>query len=106
MDNHKVRFAGVIDKMGNLLAGGFKQNIDSLIPDKESRIFFTQQALKHAMARDFDETLGKIEYIATRRQNVFMLTIPLGDKIILVSAERDSEEKSIIKSALKEFHIR
>jgi len=105
LNNKSIRFAGVIDNMGNLVSGGFKKNVCSLIPDKNSRIMYTNHALDYAMKKDFDDTLGPIEYMASKRKNVLMITIPFGNYLILVSAEPNSSADQIVSLTLREFHV-
>lgn len=106
LNNKSIRFAGVIDNMGNLVSGGFKRDVHSLIPDKSSRIMYTHQALDYAMKKDFDDTLGKIEYMASKRENTLMIGIPFGNYLILVSAEPNSSAEQIVSLTLREFHVR
>jgi hypothetical protein len=106
MLNHKsIHFAGVIDNMGNLVSGGFKRNVPSLIPDKDSRIMYTNHALDYAMKKDFDNTLGNIEYTSSKRKNALMINIPFGNHLILISAEPNSSAEQIVSLTLREFHV-
>ena len=106
LNNKSIRFAGVIDNMGNLVSGGFKRNVHSLIPDKNSRIMYTNHALDYAMKKDFDDTLGQIEYMASKRKNVLMINIPFGRYLILISAESNSSVDQIVSLTLREFHVK
>jgi len=105
LHNKSILFAGVIDNMGNLVSGGFKRNVHSLIPDKDSRIMYTHQALDYAMKKDFDDTLGKTEYMTVKRKNTLMIGIPFGNYLILVSAEPDSSTEQIVSLTLREFNV-
>ncbi|HUT05718.1 MAG TPA: hypothetical protein VMW74_03395 [Nitrosopumilaceae archaeon] len=58
LNNKSIRFTGVIDNMGNLISGGFKNNVHSLMPDKNSRIMCTNHTLDYAVKNYFDEYLG------------------------------------------------
>src|SRR3972149_2730000 len=48
----KIRFVGVLNKMGNRIAGGFKKGIVSYLPDKESRTMYVELALEYLMRTD------------------------------------------------------
>jgi len=56
-------------------------------------------ALEIAMRKEFDDTLGKINYIATNRNKVLMITIPIVDHVILISAEPTYTADQIIAKA-------
>lgn len=92
----KIRFVGVLNGMGNKIAGGFKEGVPSLLPDKENRMMYVQLMLEYMMRKDFDEKLGTIDYIVSRRSNVTMISIPTKEYLVLISAERDVDDQEII----------
>jgi len=92
----KIRFVGVINRMGNLIAGGFSNNVDWIETDEKRRTLYMQVALEIAMRIDFDSTLGKINYVTTNRDNVLMITIPMNNHVLLISAKPTAVVKEII----------
>ena len=99
----KIRFVGVLNKMGNKIAGGFKEGITSFLPDKENRRMYVQLMLEYMMRKDFDEGLGSIDYIVSRRTNVTMISIPTKEYLVLISAERDINTEDIITQVNSAF---
>jgi len=99
----KIRFVGVLNKMGNRIAGGFKKGIVSYLPDKESRTMYVELALEYLMRTDFDKGLGPIDYIASRRGKVTMISIPTKEYLVLISAERDVNVEDIIRAVNAAF---
>lgn len=55
LDLPKIRFVGVLNKMGNKIAGGFKEGVKPFLPDKENRRMYVQLMLEYMMRKDFDE---------------------------------------------------
>ena len=96
LDLPKIRFVGVLNKMGNKIAGSFKDGVTSFLPDKENRRMYVQLMLEYMMRKDFDEGLGDIDYIVSRRTNVTMISIPTKEYLVLISAERDANAQDII----------
>ena len=92
----EIRFVGVLNKMGKKIAGGFKKGVSSFLPDKENRMMYVQLTLEYLMRKDFDEGLGPIEYITSRRGKVTMVSIPTKDFLVLISAQRDVNVEDII----------
>ncbi len=92
----EIRFVGVLNKMGKKIAGGFKKGVTSFLPDKENRMMYVQLTLEYLMRKDFDEGLGPIEYITSRRGKVTMISIPTKDFLVLISAQRDVNVEDII----------
>ena len=103
LDIPKIRFVGVLNKMGNKIAGGFKKGVKSMLPDKENRMMYVQLTLEYLMRKDFDEELGPIDYIASRRGNVTMISIPTKEYLILISAERDVNVEDVIMQVNSAF---
>ena len=99
----KIRFAGVLDKMGNRIAGGFKEGIQSYLEDKENRMMYVQLTLEYLMRKDFDRGLGPIDYIASRRGKVTMISIPTKEYLILISAQRGINVEDVIKKVNSSF---
>ena len=99
----KVRFVGVLNKMGKRIAGGFKEGVTSYLEDKQNQMMYVQLTLEYLMRRDFDENLGAIDYIASRRGKVTMISIPTKEYLILISAQRDINVEDIIKEVNAAF---
>ena len=99
----KVRFVGVLNKMGNKIAGGFKEGVKSLLPDKENHMMYIQLMLEYMMRKDFDARLGTVDYIVSRRSNVTMISIPTKDYLVLISAERHVNDQEIIRQVNSAF---
>ena len=97
LDLPKIRFVGILDNMGNKIAGSFKEGITSFLPDKENRRMYVQLMLEYMMRKDFDEGLGGIDYIVSRRTHVTMISIPTKEYLVLISAERDVNTQDIIE---------
>ena len=66
-------------------------------------------SLEHAMevflTKDLDDSLGKIDYIITRRKKVFMITVPTEKYSILISAERNADAEKIVEKTMRLFNL-
>lgn len=87
LDYDEIRFAGLINNMGRLVAGGFKAGISPLEDDAERNKMYMELALRVSMRKDFDYSLGPVKYAASRREKVVMLSFPMNSNVLLVSAE-------------------
>lgn len=103
LEDPKIRFCGVINNLGHLVAGGFKDGIKPHESDEKRRIMYMQLALELRMRREYNETLGTVEYISSKRGKVLMVSIPVFDHMVLVSAEPDSDAYKIAKTASESF---
>jgi len=98
-----IRFVGVLDKMGNRIAGGFKKDVKSYLTQPNDSRMYIQLTLEYLMRKDFDEELGPVDYIASRRGKVTMISIPTEDYLVLISAQRDVDVEKIIKEVNTAF---
>ena len=107
--NQHIRFAGIITKMGRLVAGGMRPDIESLEDKEDSSKLYVQFALMTEMRKDFDDIFGKAIYSFTEREKIKLASFPLDDNHILrVSIEKKEKDHGrIIQSILDiiETHI-
>ena len=95
-----IRFAGIIDKMGKLVAGGMREGLRSM--EHDSAELFLEFALRSEMRKDFDKEFGKTVYSYSVRENVKLASFPLWQSHVLrVSMEINVPHNEIIKSTLK-----
>lgn len=94
----EIRFAGVINRMGRLVAGGFKEGIRPLEDEEDRRKMYMELILRVSMRSEFDYSLGKVKYTASRREKAVVMSFPLDNNVLLISAEPDI---SIDKTANK-----
>jgi hypothetical protein len=100
--NQNIRFAGVITKMGRLVAGGMKPELEYLEDKNDSSKLYVQFALITEMRKDFDRAFGKAIYSFTEREKIKLASFPLDDNHILrVSIEKkEIDHAQIIRSIL------
>jgi hypothetical protein len=55
------------------------------------------------MRKDFDKELGAIDYIASRRGKVTMISIPIKEYLVLISAQRDVNIEDVINKVNNSF---
>jgi hypothetical protein len=99
----RIRFVGVLDNMGNKIAGGFKEGITSYLEDKEDRMMYVQLTFEYLMRKDFDKKLGPIDYIVSQRQKIVLISIPTRNYLVLISADREANVQDIIREVNKAF---
>ena len=99
----EIRFAGLINHMGHLVAGGMKQGITPLEDEADMRKLYMELILRVSTRKEFDYSLGPVDYSASRREKAVVLSFPIGNKVILVSADTsvniDDTAKKIKKIA-------
>ena len=57
--NEDIRYAGVIDSTGTLVAGGMRKGTDSIVSETDEELFLTHTALRKSMRDRFDTLSAK-----------------------------------------------
>ena len=99
----KTRFVGVINKMGKLVVGKFKKGVTSHLSDREDGMAYMEMAMEVFLREEFDEKLGTIDYVLSRRKKISLISMPVGKYLVLISAEPDSDVERMVGLAGKEF---
>ena len=84
-----IRFAGIINENGDLISGGFKDGITPLENDETRLKSFLEFVSKASIRKEYDQSLGPINYLAARRDKAVLISFPfpVSKKLLLVSAE-------------------
>ncbi len=96
-----IRFAGTINKMGKLVAGGMRQGLQSMENNDKSLELYVEFVLKNEMNKDFDPEFGRTIYSFSEREKIKLASFPLEDNYLLrVSINKDGVHNKIIESIL------
>ena len=89
LDEDKIRFAGIINDVGNLIYGGFKKGILPLESDQAKLESFMKFVSKISLRKEYDNSLGPINYLVARRDKVVLISFPfpVSRILLLISAE-------------------
>ena len=101
LEGPETRFAGFLDSMGNLIAGGFKDGIIPLNDESERRKLHIENVLRVKTQQDFDYDLGQVEYTASRRRKCTTFTFDLGDKVLFVSTQPNVDIESTAQKIIR-----
>lgn len=96
-----IRFAGVINPRGRLVAGGMKEGIKTLGSDKDDEMLFMELVLRTKMRKEFDKQLGAVKFAMSYREKAIVMSFPIDEHVMLVSAEREIDFAKIPFKILK-----
>tara|TARA_B100001750_G_C15388619_1_gene536243 strand:- start:234 stop:614 length:381 start_codon:yes stop_codon:yes gene_type:complete len=82
-----MRFAAILDLKGNILEGIMKESKTSLESQKQQEKFCKDAAKARKMREVYDDTLGKVRYIHTERENVTQITSYTPNCTIFITME-------------------
>ena len=101
----EIRFAGIVDKGGKLVAGGFKQGITPHEDDETRLQSFLEFVSKATIRTEYDESLGPINYLAARRDKAVLVSFPfpITQVLLLISAEPSANIENLAKKVVEIF---
>jgi len=100
---NEIRFAGIIDKDGAIVAGGFKKGLIPLEKDRLRLEEFMEFVYEISQRKSFDATLGPINYLAARRDRIVLISFPLTDLTLLISADHTIDIEKLASHVVHVF---
>lgn len=101
--DRRVRYAGVLDDTGRIIAGGMRKGISSLEPVSEDLRLMANLTIQIGTDKTWDQYFGKIQYTFVKREKVNMLIFGLGNNLMLITTQPDVELEQIAQ--LRDFAI-
>lgn len=98
-----IRFVGVINSHGNLLAYKRREKLSPLLDSTATKNQFSHIAIKTDMESKFDKKLGLVKFVWEEREKVQTISFAVGRKKVWVSIDKKvirSEMLRIIDSCL------
>jgi len=96
-----IRFVVAVTDNGRPLASRIRDGLVPMMDEKDSEVVLTEAALIARMHRDFDTKLGKVNYILIKREKIAILVFSLGQDILYVSCDLDSNLSRIAAKIAK-----
>ena len=103
-----MRFAAIIDLKGNISEAIMKEGKTSLKTQREEEHFCKQVALRRKMRKQFDKSLGPVNYVHIEREKVTQIVVYPKRKTVYVTIESniDIKRKLEIVELIKKKTIR
>jgi len=99
----KMRFVGVINQMGRIVTGKFKEGVTSYLDDKEDGMAYMELAMEVFLREEFDQKLGEVEYVLSKRKKINIISIPMKTYLILISSEPNADVDDIVEKTRDVF---
>ena len=100
----KIRFVGVINERGRLVAGGMKDNLEPLESEKDDEMLYMELALRVKMRKEFDKQLGCVNFAMASRERALAISVIINDDILYIVAEPDADYGTLPKKILEIVH--
>ncbi|MFL6523091.1 MAG: DUF6659 family protein [Nitrososphaera sp.] len=96
-----IRFAGIVNKRGEVIEGGFKHGVEPLLNGSDEQQMYLQSLSHLTMLQSYSDALGMVRYNLTEHEKVTLLTFPLGDRILCLSAMPNANTNKICDKVMK-----
>ena len=105
LEQGEIRFAGIVDNDGKLIAGGFKDGLTPYEGDETRLQSFLEFVSKASIRKEYDESLGPINYLAARRDKAVLVSFPfpVTQILLLISAEPSVNIETLAKKVVEIF---
>ena len=87
----KIRFSGLINHRGRLIAGGMVTKIKSLEDEKKDEMLYMELALRVKMRQEFDKDFGKVNFTLSHREKLIVMSFPFNKNVLFVSMDKRKE---------------
>ncbi|MGD8300100.1 MAG: hypothetical protein PVG77_05300 [Nitrosopumilaceae archaeon] len=87
LSEKEIRFAGFVNMKGNLIEGKFRGDVIPFESDEEQQKIFRELAYRISTRKKFDYSMGAVKYSASRREKLVMMSFPLKEMVLLITAE-------------------
>ena len=84
--DRNIRFVGVVNSRGEVIEGGFQHGVQPLLEGTDEQQMYIQSLSNMTMFQNYSDRLGKVRYSITEHEKVTLMTFPLDNDILCVSA--------------------
>jgi hypothetical protein len=99
--DRSIRFVGILNKRGEVIEGGFKLGVEPMLNGTDEQQLYLHSLSNLFTLESFEQKLGRVRYSLTELEKVTLLTIPIGDRILCISAMPKADIGKIRSSVVK-----
>ena len=99
--NRNIRFVGILNKSGEVIEGGFRQGVEPMLDGTDEQQLYLHSLTNLVTLEAFEQRLGRVGYSLAVLEKVTLLTLPLGDRVLCISAVPKADMGKIRSSVLK-----
>ncbi|HEX2473062.1 MAG TPA: DUF6659 family protein [Nitrososphaera sp.] len=99
--DRSIRFVGIVNNRGEVIEGGFKQGVEPLLNGTDEQQMYIHSLSNLTMLQSYSDRLGRVRYSLTEHEKVTLMTFPLEDGILCLSAMPKANMNKIRDKAMK-----
>ena len=103
-----IRFVGIANGMGTLLATSYRERLQPLLNEDETKLYSMQAVLRAELREDFQKNMGTLVYSVGKYDKLLRSTIPMvgmnGQKYyILISMDVEADAFDILEKKVLKY---
>ena len=103
-----IRFVGIANGMGTLLATPYREQLQPLMNEDETRLYAMQAVLRAELREDFQKNMGTLIYSVGKYDKLLRSTVPVvgsdGQKFyILISLDVEADAFNILENKVLRY---
>ena len=103
-----IRFVGIANGMGTLVATSYREQLQPLMNEDETRLYAMQAVLRAELREDFQKNMGTLIYSVGKYDKLLRSTVPVvssdGQKFyILISLDVEADAFNILEKKVLRY---
>ena len=103
-----IRFVGIANRMGTLVGTSYREHLNVLMNDDETKLYAMQAVFRAEIREDFQKNLGDLNYSVGKYDKLIRATIPLksvseNKYYILISLDVEANSIFIIENKVLQY---
>ncbi|HET6780086.1 MAG TPA: hypothetical protein VFH09_02855, partial [Nitrososphaera sp.] len=90
-------YAGIINKFGRTLAGSLRKGVVPLLRPDEARNEHFIEATRSQLRKNFEKSIGPVEYTFTENEKVKILTISGEEHFYYITMDKETPANEVTK---------
>ena len=104
--DRNILFAGIVNKRGEVIEGGFKPRVEPLLNGTDEQQMYIHSLSNLNTLQSYSDRLGIVRYSLTEHEKVTLLTFPLDEGILCLSATPKANTGIIRDKVMKVLKIK
>jgi hypothetical protein len=104
--DRRIRFAGIVNNRGEVIEGGFKKGVEPLLDGTDEQQMYVHSLSNLTMLESYSRRLGRVRYSLTEHEKVTLMSFPIGDRILCISATPNADMNKIREKVMRVLNRR
>jgi hypothetical protein len=100
LDRH-IRFVGIVNNRGEVIEGGFKKGVEPLLDGTDEQQMYIHSLSNLTTLESYSQRLGRVRYSLTEHEKVTLMSFPIGDQILCISATPNADMNKIREKVMR-----